>query len=195
MESSAVTAGAVSAVAATRAQLSSATADSVLARVDHSAICATFLAFDSGAKGALTRHELRCAHLSLLGYAPSRLELDVLLPKGGQLELAAFCEAMAARLVNQEPDDAIRRAFRAFDADHKGFVGRRDLQRVLDAVAPHLPPRTAALAFDMVDSDGDGRVSYRDFHGMMSARPSGATPSLVRGEFAGPSTRYEGLAH
>ena len=88
MESSAVTAGAVSAVAATRAQLSSASADSVLARVDHSAICATFLAFDSGAKGALTRHELRCAHLSLLGYAPSRLELDVLLPKGGQLELA-----------------------------------------------------------------------------------------------------------
>ena len=169
--------------------------DSVLARVDHSAICATFLAFDSGAKGALTRHELRCAHLSLLGYAPSRLELDVLLPKGGQLELAAFCEAMAARLVNQEPDDAIRRAFRAFDADHKGFVGRRDLQRVLDAVAPHLPPRTAALAFDMVDSDGDGRVSYRDFHLMMSARPSGATPSLVRGEFSGPSTRYEGLAH
>ena len=115
----------------------------------------------------------------------------MLLPKGGQLELAAFCEAMAARLVNQEPDDAIRRAFRAFDADHKGFVGRRDLQRVLDAVAPHLPPRTAALAFDMVDSDGDGRVSFRDFHGMMSARPSGATPSLVRGEFSGPPTRYE----
>ena len=65
--------------------------DSVLARVDHSAICATFLAFDSGAKGALTRHELRCAHLSLLGYAPSRLELDVLLPKGGQLDADAQC--------------------------------------------------------------------------------------------------------
>ena len=41
--------------------------------------------------------------------------------------------------------------------------------RVLDAVAP-LPPRTAALAFDMVDSGNDSRVDFRDFHGMMSAR-------------------------
>ena len=160
--------------------------DSVLARVDHSAICATFLAFDSGAKGALTRHELRCAHLSLLGYAPSRLELDALLPKHSQMELAQFCEAMAARLCAQEPDDAIRRAFRAFDAGLKGFVDRRDLQLVVDAVAPHLPPQTVALAFDQVDGDGDGRVSYHDFYSMMSARPDGATPALVRGVVGAP---------
>ena len=152
------------------------------------ALFAPRFAFDSGAKGALTRHELRCAHLSLLGYAPSRLELDVLLPKGSSSSSPPSARRWRRGSSTRSPTTPSAAPSAAFDADHKGFVGRRDLQRVLDAVAPHLPPRTAALAFDMVDSDGDGRVSCRDFHGMMSARPSGATPSLVRGEFSGPST-------
>ena len=30
-----------------------------------------FVRFDCGGKGYLTRHELRCAHIALLGHAPS----------------------------------------------------------------------------------------------------------------------------
>ena len=32
---------------------------------------AAFVQFDGGSKGYLTRHELRCAHIALLGHPPS----------------------------------------------------------------------------------------------------------------------------
>ena len=135
----------------------------------------TFLEYDGGAKGYLTRHELRAAHLALLGRLPSPLELDALLPKppGGQarMELPEFCAAMAQRVRIQDRDDLIRRAFRAFDADLKGFVSFVDLQRALEQVAPGLPLHTATLIFAQVDADADGRVSYKDFHTMMAAAP------------------------
>ena len=35
------------------------------------AVAAAFVRFDGGGKGYLTRHELRCAHVALLGHAPS----------------------------------------------------------------------------------------------------------------------------
>jgi hypothetical protein len=37
--------------------------------------------FDTGCKGYLTRHELRVAHVAVLGHAPSQVELDAMLPK------------------------------------------------------------------------------------------------------------------
>ena len=42
---------------------------------------AAFVKFDAGAKGYLTRHELRCAHIALLGHAPSLAELDAAVPR------------------------------------------------------------------------------------------------------------------
>ncbi len=44
-------------------------------------ITESFYLFDSGVKGYLTRQELKISMLSLLGYKPSKVELDLLLPK------------------------------------------------------------------------------------------------------------------
>ena len=137
-------------------------------------LTAAFLEYDGGSKGHLTRHELRAAHLAVLGYVPSLLELDVLLPKrpGCQIGMALpeFCTVMAQRVRTQDCDDVIRRTFRAFDTQLKGYVSLADLQAALQEVAPGLPAHTASLAFSQVDADGDGRVSYKDFYSMMTSR-------------------------
>ena len=144
-------------------------------RATTAAITGAFLEYDCGAKGHLTRHELKAAHLALLGYLPSVIELDSLLPKRpdgrASMELPEFCAVMAQRLRTQDRDELIRRTFRAFDTDLKGYVSFADLQRALGQVAPQLPRHTASLIFSQVDGDGDGRVSYKDFHGMMAAVP------------------------
>lgn len=139
-------------------------------------ISSAFLAFDTGSKGYLTRHEVRAVHLSLLGYEPSLLELEEILPRQppGQIEpvrmeLPQLCEVMARRMCAQDVDETIRRAFRAFDPSHKGFISRRDLLQVMSRVAPHLSERTTELVFSQVDEDADGKVSYKDFHTMMGA--------------------------
>ena len=136
-------------------------------------LTAAFLEYDGGGKGHLTRHELRAAHLALLGYVPSLLELDALLPKQPErlvgMELPEFCAVMAQRLRTQDTDDVIRRTFRAFDRELKGYVSFADLQCALQQVAPGVPLHTASLIFAQVDADGDGRVSYKDFCSMMTS--------------------------
>jgi hypothetical protein len=44
-------------------------------------VAQAFVQFDTGCKGYLTRHELRVAHVAVLGHAPSQVELDAMLPK------------------------------------------------------------------------------------------------------------------
>ena len=144
---------------------------------DHACIrelTAAFLEYDGSGKGHLTRHELRAAHLAVLGHIPSLLELDALLPKQPErragMELAEFCAVMTQRRRTQDCDDVIRRTFRAFDGEMKGYVSFADLQSALHQVAPGLPLHTASLIFAQVDADGDGRVRYKDFYSMMTCR-------------------------
>ena len=66
------------------------------------------------------------------------------------MELPQLCEVMARRMCAQDVDETIRRAFRAFDPSHKGFVSRRDLLQVMSRVAPHLSERTTELIFSQV---------------------------------------------
>lgn len=44
------------------------------------------------------------------------------------------------------------------------------------AWAPQSAANRVAPAFVQVDDDADGKVSYKDFHQMMSARPGGRRP-------------------
>ena len=108
----------------------------------------------------------------------------------GGIDLPHLCELMERRLALQEPDEVTRRAFRAFDEGAKGFISAHDFERVMAVVAPHLPRQTVSLVFGQVDSDGDGRVSYRDFHAMMVARPGGCAPLMPpRRQLESPNAR------
>ena len=160
------------------------------------AVGAAFVRFDAGAKGYLTRHELRCAHIALLGHAPSRTELDAMAPKkalaagegelpprsAAGIELPQLCDFVARKLALQEPDEVVRRAFRCFDDGAKGYISQADLEAAVRRVAPHIAAHTVSLVFSQINAKSDGRVSYRDFHAMMSARPDGrvgATPTAA----------------
>ena len=103
------------------------------------------------------------------------------------IELPRLCEAMTRKLALQEPDEVIRRAFRAFDPTAKGYISLADLETAVASVAPGLPTHTIELCFRQLDTDGDGRVSFRDFAAMMAARPDGASPSWLLARPAGTS--------
>lgn len=150
------------------------------------AATSAFLEYDCGQKGHLLRHELRAAHVALFGWNISSLELDSLLPKGAEddrvgLALPEFASAMVSRLLAQDPDDVIRRQFRALDTECKGFLSLADLQAAVEDVAPHMPHVTTRLVFSQIDSDGDGRVSYADFYAMMTAPHAAPLDAALHG--------------
>ena len=116
----------------------------------------------------------------------AQVELDTWVPKRTAdthpaappgLTLPQLCEIAARKLALQEPEEVVRRAFRAFDRRAKGYVSLGDLEAAVANVAPQLPRHTVALAFDQLDADRDGRVAYGEFVRMMHARPGGRPPA------------------
>ncbi|XP_068718127.1 EF-hand calcium-binding domain-containing protein 11-like [Montipora capricornis] len=152
---------------------------------------------DEGKKGLLTREDLKVAFVSLFGYKPSKREVDQLMinkthqqtslgmhlqgdqsltqqsssavstnPQVG-LTLDQFTEIAKTKILAEDIDDKIRQMFLAFDARCQGFITLDVAKKVFLQVAPFLDPVTVERLFREVDTDRDGRVSYRDFEFMM----------------------------
>ena len=138
-----------------------------------------FARWDRGSKGELSRHEARCAFISVLGYRPSKRDLDAMFrvvrgPTGGaedddddaaadgerQLtcDLEHFRAVTWERFALQDRDDVIRHAFRAFDVDQTGYISRARARQVFQDVAPFIPDHVVDQVFDEVDIDQDGRL-------------------------------------
>ena len=139
----------------------------------------TFILLDTTHKGYLTRHDLKCAIILLLGYTPSHIELTALLTTAGchpptqQLTLDRFLPLLTRRIQQHDTLQYYQQLFGAFDSDNNGFIRRTDFIQVCLSVTPPGAidrPMLDAL-FGVCDGDGDGVVSYREFDRLMSARP------------------------
>ncbi|XP_060564366.1 EF-hand calcium-binding domain-containing protein 11-like isoform X1 [Ruditapes philippinarum] len=130
---------------------------------------------DEGQKGYLSRSDLKVAIVELLGYKPTKFEINHLLQTHGEdidnltkgMTLEKFVSSMCEKLVSQDEDEDIRHTFMAFDVQCRGFLTLDDVKKVFSKVAPHVPEQTVHSAFREIDQDGDGRVSYKDFEFLM----------------------------
>lgn len=129
---------------------------------------------DENDKGFLTRSELRRAALMLFGYKPSRFETDKFFRQsaeqiGGTMGVSEsqFYNLLRKRLEAADRDELYRDAFLAIDWRARGFISKEDFEAAVRHVAPHFAEKTLVKAFDSIDSDGDGRVTFRDFANAM----------------------------
>lgn len=124
---------------------------------------------DEGGKGYLCCEDYKVAVIALLGYKPSPGEMTSLWGRGQneKLSLEQFTEAMIPRLQGREKDQLIRDVFLAFDRRCKGFLSLSECQEEFRKVCPHVREEQVEAWFRELDSDMDGRVSYRDFQLMM----------------------------
>ncbi|KAJ8044528.1 EF-hand calcium-binding domain-containing protein 11 [Holothuria leucospilota] len=74
---------------------------------------------------------------------------------------------MRKKIAAVDKDEEIREIFRAFDRQSKGFITIEDLHHVASTVSPHLPKHRLIAAFQELDGDKDGRISFRDFEFLM----------------------------
>ena len=133
-------------------------------------------------KQYLTRHDLKCAIILLLGYTPSTLELNTLLTAAGctphsQQRLTAdrFVPLLTRRIQQQDVLHHYQQLFASFDSEGKGFIRRDDFMGVCERVVVGGVGGGGrdefGKLFDVCDVDGDGVVSYREFDRLMSNRP------------------------
>ena len=132
---------------------------------------------DSDDKGFLTQEDYKVAVLELLGYKPSKYELDTLWTEhvschgDGDTGLSKelFMSSMLKRLMQKDVDELIRQVFVSFDVHLNGFLTLESCIRVFHEVAPLVKDKQIEKWFHEVDSDNDGRVTYRDFELMMKS--------------------------
>ncbi|KAJ3182257.1 EF-hand calcium-binding domain-containing protein 11 [Gaertneriomyces sp. JEL0708] len=126
---------------------------------------------DADCKGFLTRDDYKVALVAVLGYKPTKFELErtarAIDFDKKELTLEAFLKLLSSNRGIQDLDDEIRRTFLAIDTECKGFITLKDIIRVFQKIAPSVRRSAFVNAFDKLDADLDGRMGYRDFEAIM----------------------------
>lgn len=66
-------------------------------------------------------------------------------------------------------DDEILEAFKAFDLDKNNYVGAAEIRHVLINIGEQVTDEEVDEMIRMVDSDGDGQVSWEEFYSMVTS--------------------------
>jgi serine/threonine-protein phosphatase 2B regulatory subunit len=87
-------------------------------------------------------------------------------------------------------DDEILEAFRAFDLDKNNFVGAAEIRHVLINIGEQVTDEEVDEMIRMVDSDGDGQVSWEEFYSMVTGgkKPPPGLGVEVRGGAGGKTS-------
>lgn len=144
---------------------------------------------DENGKGFLCPSDYKVAVLELCGYKPSKYEINAVWSKFAPpansnhvaavgstetslhdgMDQATFVSLMVERLRQKDKDELIRQVFISFDVHLRGFITTSDCVEAFKEVTPSISEELIGRWFDEVDSDSDGRVTFRDFEMMMKS--------------------------
>lgn len=99
--------------------------------------------------------------LVVAGDGPGSAAGPVILPNAG---MADSVRDPAGKFT----DDEILEAFKAFDLDKNNFVGAAEIRHVLINIGEQVTDEEVDEMIRMVDSDGDGQVSWDEFYSMVT---------------------------
>ena len=85
-----------------------------------------------------------------------------------RVTLKDFSRVVTPRLLQRDVDDEVRNMFKAIDWRGTGFITVADLEATLSMIGVVLPEQALADVFAEADTDGDGRVTFREFERLLS---------------------------
>jgi centrin-3 len=126
-----------------------------------------FTLFDMNNDGFLDYHELKVA-LRALGFDMSKKEVLAVIEEydnSGKRVISYddFYRYVAAKMVERDPVEEIKRAFELFDDDHTGKITLKNLRRVAKELGENMGDDELAAMIDEFDLDEDGEISQQEF--------------------------------
>lgn len=129
-----------------------------------------FRSFDRNKDGSLTQLELGSL-LRSLGLKPSPEQLEALIQKAdtnsnGLVEFSEFVALVSPQLLPAKSpytEQQLKQLFQMFDRDGNGFITAAELAHSMARLGHALTPEELTGMIKEADTDGDGRISFREF--------------------------------
>ncbi|CAL9731157.1 cell division control protein 31 [Monosporozyma unispora] len=126
-----------------------------------------FNLFDMNSDGLLDYHELKVA-LRALGFTLDNKSVIDIIDKydttGNRLiSYDDFFIVAGAMIVDRDPMDEIRRAFKLFDEDGTGKISLKNLKKVAQELGENLTDQELRAMIEEFDLDGDGEINEDEF--------------------------------
>lgn len=126
-----------------------------------------FTLFDMNNDGFLDYHELKVA-LRALGFNMQKMEVLAIIEefdvdKRRLISYDDFYRYVAAKVLERDPLDEIRRAFKLFDDDGTGKISLKNLRRVAKELGENLTDDELNAMIDEFDLDNDGEINEEEF--------------------------------
>ncbi|KAI8087753.1 calmodulin [Gilbertella persicaria] len=137
----------------------------------------SFSLFDKNGDGVIDSSELGQVMRSL-GHSPSAEELkdmidDLDSDHNGYVDFNEFLVLMSRVKGSEETENDLIDAFKVFDKDKDGYITHDELRSVMSQlgdVCQHLSQEELDQMIYEADVDGDGRINYKEFGKMMTAK-------------------------
>lgn len=129
-----------------------------------------FTLFDLNEDGYIDYHELKVA-LKALGFTLSKSELLNIFENSTNdnnnnkylLNYDDFFIVAGKLILNRDPLDEIKRAFRLFNDDNTNGITLKNLKRVAKELGENLTDEEMKAMIDEFDLDGDGEINEQEF--------------------------------
>lgn len=80
-----------------------------------------------------------------------------------KIRFEEFVKVMTTKILQRDPLDEIRRAFKLFDIDKRGKVGFSDLKRMAQELGENLDDEELKAMIEEFDLDMDGEINEAEF--------------------------------
>ena len=129
--------------------------------------------FDTDDKGYINPNELKEAMQSLGLDERSKIIYEMISSideETDRLDFKEFLDLMTARMSEKDSREDIKKVFKLFDEDSKGYITIANLKRVSKELGEGMDDIELQEMVERADADGDGRVTFEDFYNIMTKK-------------------------
>ncbi|KAL8277823.1 hypothetical protein RQP46_009806 [Phenoliferia psychrophenolica] len=133
-----------------------------------------FELFDMDKDGRIDYHELKVA-MRALGFDLKKAEVLKIIreapgaqPGENVIDFQGFHNQMQRMIIDRDPQDELRRAFRLFDEDNTGRISLKNLKKVARDLGETLGEDELQAMIEEFDLDGDNEISEQEFISIMA---------------------------
>ena len=129
--------------------------------------------FDAEERGYIEPKELKDAMASLGLDERSKIIYEMISnidDETDRLDFREFLDLMTARMSEKDSKEDIKKVFRLFDEDSKGYINISNLKRVAKDLGENMDDIELQEMIERADADGDGRVTFEDFYNIMTKK-------------------------